>query len=238
MSLAISASRLDELDKLQLNASNMMGNASSMGNIGGIGNVNSIFSVGRSNATQAKALAMSQNGSIFDIAKASDTQSSAAQTGTTQKAGADASSMLATFNNLFNTAQSSFNNVISMVKDAIQASTAEASALSGPQTSGQTVNPEDNIPTDNKGSENKAGNASDSQKPQVGFGEETVEDKTKTDTTDFGTETKVEQQEEQKIPETIEEVDQKTIKEQEEKKLEEAKKKAEEEAKLREMAQA
>ncbi len=235
MSLAISASRLDELDKLQLNASNMMSNSSS---IARIGNVNSIFSVGSTNAMQAKSLAMSQNGSIFDIAKAADTQSSAAQTGTTQKAGADASSMVATFNNLFNTAQNSFNNVINMVKDAIQASTAEASALSSPQTSGQAVKPEDNMPADNQGSEKKAAKGADEQKPQVGFGEETIEDKAKTDTTDFGAETKIEQQEEQKVPETIQEVDQQTIKQQEEKKLEEAKKKAEEEAKLREMAQA
>ncbi len=232
MNLAISAARLDELDKLQFNASNMMSNASS---IGSLGNVNSIFSVGVNNSSQAKALAMSQNGSIFDIA---NTSSLSAQKPDTQKAGADASSMIATFNNFFNNAQSSFNNVIAMVKDAIQASTAEASALTSPQTTGQTVNPEDNIPTDNKGSENKAGNANDSQKPPVGFGEETIEDKPKTDTTDFGAETPVEEPTEQKVPETIQEVDQETIKQQEEKKLEEAKKKAEEEARLREMGQA
>lgn len=236
MSLAISAGRLDELDKLQLSASNMMNNASS---VGSLGNVNSIFSVGIKNSSQAKALAMSQNGSIFDIAKAADTQSSAAQTGTTQKAGADASSMLATFNNLFNSAQNSFNSVINMVKDAIQASTAEASALSGPQTSGQTVNPEDNIPTDNKGGEKKAATPEDSQKPQVGFGEETVEDKPKADSTDFGAETPVEDSTEKNGPETIGEVEQETVKDIENKKLEEAKKKEEEEAKLQEkLAQA
>lgn len=236
MSLAIQASRLDELDKLQLNASNMMSNASSIGKMGG---VNSIFSVGASNVSQAKALAMSKNGSIFDMAKMADTQSLGAQSSNTQKSGSDASSMLASFNNLFNSAQNSFNNVINMVKDAIQASTAEASALASPQTSGQAVKPEDNMPTDNQGTEKKAAKGAEEQKPQVGFGEETVEDKAKTDTTDFGAETKVEQQEEQKIPETIQEVDQKTIKQQEEKKLEEAKKKAEEEAKLQQqMAQA
>ncbi len=235
MNLAISAARLDELDKLQFNASNMMSNASS---IGSLGNINSIFSVGVNNSSQAKALAMSQNGSIFDIAKAADTDSLAAQNSNNKKSGSDASSMVVTFNNLFNTAQNSFNNVINMVKDAIQASTAEASALSGPQTSGQTINPEDNIPTDNKGSEKKAATPEDSQKPQVGFGEETVEDKPKTDTTDFGAETPVEEPTEEKVPETIQEVDQQTIKQQEEKKLEEAKKKAEEEAKLREMGQA
>ena len=236
MTIAISAAKLDELDKLQFNASNSMSKASS---IGSLGNVNSIFSVGVQNASQAKALAMSQNGSIFDIAKAADTQSSAAQTGTTQKAGADASSMLASFNNIFNTAQNSFNSVINMVKDAIQASTAEASALASPQTSGQTVKPEDNMPADNQGTEKKAAKGPEEQRPQVGFGEETVEDKSKTDTTDFGAETPVEEPTEEKVPETIQEVDQQTIKQQEEKKLEEARKKAEEEAKLQEqLAQA
>ena len=239
MSLVIQTSKLDDLDKLQFNALNLMNNASSIGNVGGIGNVNSIFSVGNSNTRQAKALAMSQNGSIFDIAKAGDTSSLSAQKPETQKIGADASSIVGSFNNFVNSAQNSFNNVINMIKDAIQASSAESSALSSPQTSGQAVKPEDNMPADNQGSEKKAAKGADEQKPQVGFGEEKVEDKTKTDTTDFGAETKVEQQEEQKVPESMEEVDQKTIKEQEEKKLEEAKKKQEEEQKLQEqLAQA
>ena len=46
-----------------------------------------------------------------------------------------------------------------------------------PQTTGQAVNPKENMPTDNQGTENKPAQPKDSNRPNVGFGEETVQDK-------------------------------------------------------------
>lgn len=227
--LAIAASHLDKLDKLQSNAMNSMNNASS---VSGIGKVNSIFTAGVNSSNKARALSM--NTSIFDIARSQETQSSSAQSGTMQKTGADASSMSVSFMSLVDSAKSSFESVINAIKDLTQTASAEASALASTPTSGQTVNPEDNMPTDNKGSEEKAANPSDSQKPNVGFGEETVSNKPE-NSTEEETEVKTEDEE----PKTMSEIDQQTVKQNEEQKLEEAKKKAEEEEKIRrETAQA
>ena len=65
-----------------------------------------------------------------------------------------------------------FNAVMDDIKNSI----ANLSALSSPQTTGQSVKPEENMPLDNKGSDNKAASGQDRQKPNnVGFGQETVD---------------------------------------------------------------
>lgn len=133
---------------------------------------NSIFAQNGSNVS------FSSNTSIFnDPRLKGGTDSAAAQSNENQKAGADSSSInmstiMTKVNDAINDVVQKFNTVIDNIKNSI----AELSAMASPQISGQNVNPNENMPLDNQGTDNKTG-SKDSQKPQVGFGEETIEDK-------------------------------------------------------------
>ena len=96
-----------------------------------------------------------------------------------QKTNADSTSisLTDTVTKLINNVVQKFESVIDNIKNSI----AELSAMTSPQTSGQAVNPNENMPTDNQGTENKPAQPKDSNRPNVGFGEETVTDKSKTD---------------------------------------------------------
>jgi len=116
------------------------------------------------------------NDSIFNH-PALTNQSQSVQQPQVQKTNADSTAMnlMDTVTKLINNVVQKFENVINNIKNSI----AETSAIATPQTSGQTVNPQENMPTDNQGTNNKAAQPKDSQRPNVGFGEETIEDKTK-----------------------------------------------------------
>ena len=118
------------------------------------------------------------NDSIFNHPALAN-QSQNVQQAQVQKTNADSTSvsLADTVTKLINNVVQKFENVIDNIKNSI----AELSAMTSPQTSGQAVNPNENMPTDNQGTENKPAQPKDSNKPNVGFGEETVTDKSKTD---------------------------------------------------------
>ena len=114
------------------------------------------------------------NDSIFNH-PALTNQSQNVQQAQVQKTNADSTSisLTDTVTKLINNVVQKFESVIDNIKNSI----AELSAMTSPQTTGQAVNPKDNMPTDNQGTENKSAQQKDSNKPNVEFGEETVQDK-------------------------------------------------------------
>ena len=114
------------------------------------------------------------NDSIFNH-PALTNQSQNVQQAQVQKTNADSTSisLTDTVTKLINNVVQKFESVIDNIKNSI----AELSAMTSPQTTGQAVNPKDNMPTDNQGTENKSAQPKDSNKPNVEFGEETVQDK-------------------------------------------------------------
>ena len=114
------------------------------------------------------------NDSIFNH-PAITNQSQNVQQAQVQKTNADSTSisLTDTVTKLINNVVQKFESVIDNIKNSI----AELSAMTSPQTTGQAVNPKDNMPTDNQGTENKSAQPKDSNKPNVEFGEETVQDK-------------------------------------------------------------
>ena len=118
------------------------------------------------------------NDSIFNH-PALTNQSQNVQQAQVQKTNADSTSisLTDTVTKLINNVVQKFESVIDNIKNSI----AELSAITSPQTTGQAVNPKENMPTDNQGTENKPAQPKDSNRPNVGFGEETVTDKSKTD---------------------------------------------------------
>lgn len=121
--------------------------------------------------------------SIFDnpALKGVSNQSAVAQTNDNQNSVANAtsinlSSIITKANDLINNVVQKFEQAIDNIKNSL----AELSAMTAPQTSGQTVNPQENMPTDNKGSDNRAASGQDRQN-NVTTGQETITDSTKTD---------------------------------------------------------
>lgn len=134
--------------------------------------IQSIFDQAKIQA-QANGNVNFKSNSIFDNPQIKGgTDSSAAQGNDTQKAGANSSSMNAsTIMSKVTSVITSVTQKFNAVMDDIKNSIANLSALSSPQTTGQSVKPEENMPLDNKGSDNKAAGGQDRQKPNVGFGE-------------------------------------------------------------------
>lgn len=114
------------------------------------------------------------NDSIFNH-PALTNQSQNVQQAQVQKTNADSTSisLADTVTKLIDNVVQKFESVIDKIKQSI----ADVSAMRSPQTSGQAVNPNENMPTDNQGTENKPAQPKDSNRPNVGFGEETVQDK-------------------------------------------------------------
>ena len=116
--------------------------------------------------------------SIFNnpALKGVSNQAAVAQTNDNQNTVSNAtsvnlSSIITKTNDLINNVVQKFEQAIDNIKNSL----AELSALASPQTTGQAVNPQENMPMDNKGSENKAASGQDRQKPNVGFVQETVD---------------------------------------------------------------
>ena len=116
--------------------------------------------------------------SIFNnpALKGVSNQAAVAQTNDNQNTVSNAtsvnlSSIITKTNDLINNVVQKFEQAIDNIKNSL----AELSALASPQTTGQAVNPQENMPMDNKGSENKAASGQDRQKTNVGFGQETVD---------------------------------------------------------------
>ena len=138
--------------------------------------IQSIFEQAKIQA-QANGNVNFKSNSIFDNPQIKGgTDSSAAQGNDTQKAGSNSSSMNAsTIMSKVTSTITSITQKFNAVMDDIKNSIANLSALSSPQTTGQSVKPEENMPLDNKGYDNKAAGGQDRQKPNVGFGQETVD---------------------------------------------------------------
>ena len=116
--------------------------------------------------------------SIFNnpALKGVSNQAAVAQTNDNQNTVSNAtsvnlSSIITKTNDLINNVVQKFEQAIDNIKNSL----AELSALASPQTTGQAVNPQENMPMDNKGSENKAASGQDRQKTNVGFLQETVD---------------------------------------------------------------
>ena len=147
------------------------------------------------------------NDSIFNH-PALTNQSQNVQQTQVQKTNADSTSvsLADTVTKLINNVVQKFESVINEIKKDI----AGLSAMSSPQTSGQAVTPNENMPTDNQGTENKPAQPKDSNKPNVGFGEETVTDKSKTDESQEPE--KAERENDVQQAQTSSEIDQATMK--------------------------
>lgn len=118
------------------------------------------------------------------------------------------SSVITKANNLINNVVQKFEQVIDNIKNSL----AELSALNTPQTTGQAVNPQENMPMDNQGSENKAASGQDKQKPNVGFGQETITDKSTTETNEDKKADKNERESNTQLAQNSSEIDKATMK--------------------------
>ncbi len=120
--------------------------------------------------------------SIFNVSEPGQDLAKASQNNNTQTTMANSTtSFLEAAAQIKNNAVNALTTAINALQSQLNSLNADTSALTSPQTSGQSSKPEENMPLDNQGTDNKAGNTKDSQRPQVGFGEETVEDKSKTE---------------------------------------------------------
>lgn len=175
--------------------------------------IQSIFDQAKIQA-QANGNVNFKSNSIFDNPQIKGgTDSSAAQGNDTQKAGANSSSMNAsTIMSKVTAAITSVTQKFNAVMDDIKNSIANLSALSSPQTTGQSVKPEENMPLDNKGSDNKAASGQDRQKPNVGFGQETVTDKSTTEAKEDKKADKEERESSTQLAQNASEIDKATIK--------------------------
>ena len=172
--------------------------------------------------------------SIFNVSEPGQDVAKASQNNNTQNTmSASTSSFLEAATQIKNNAISALTTAINSLQSQLNSLNADTSALASPQTSGQSSKPEENMPLDNQGTDNKAGNTKDSQRPQVGFGEETVEDKSKTEETKEKEEAKnpekAEREESTQQAQTSTELD-KAAQKETDKKAEEAKLKLQQEA--------
>lgn len=167
----------------------------------------SIFAMGNEEPNVSN---MGMNGSIFNNARMNGgTDASAAQSNNNQKATADSSSM--NLSTVWTKVNDAINNVAQKFEaaiDQIKNSLAELSALASPQTTGQAVNPQENMPTDNQGTQNKAAQPKDNNRPNVGFGEEKVDNKAETENPE-----KAERENDVQQAQTGSEIDKATLKE-------------------------
>lgn len=153
--------------------------------------------------------------SIFNnpALKGVSNQAAVAQTNDNQNTVSNAtsvnlSSIITKANDLINNVVQKFEQAIDNIKNSL----AELSALASPQTTGQAVNPQENMPMDNKGSENKAASGQDRQKPNVGFGQETVTDKSTTEAKEDKKADKEERESSTQLAQNASEIDKATIK--------------------------
>lgn len=153
--------------------------------------------------------------SIFNnpALKGVSNQAAVAQTNDNQNTVSNAtsvnlSSIITKANDLINNVVQKFEQAIDNIKNSL----AELSALASPQTTGQAVNPQGNMPMDNKGSENKAASGQDRQKPNVGFGQETVTDKSTTEAKEDKKADKEERESSTQLAQNASEIDKATIK--------------------------
>ena len=153
--------------------------------------------------------------SIFNnpALKGVSNQAAVAQTNDNQNTVSNAtsvnlSSIITKANDLINNVVQKFEQAIDNIKNSL----AELSALASPQTTGQAVNPQGNMPMDNKGSENKAASVQDRQKPNVGFGQETVTDKSTTEAKEDKKADKEERESSTQLAQNASEIDKATIK--------------------------
>ncbi len=169
--------------------------------------------------------------SIFNVSEPGQDVAKASQNNNTQNTMANStSSFLEAAAQIKNNAISALTTAINSLQNQLNSLNADTSALASPQTSGQSSKPEENMPLDNQGTDNKAGNTKDSQRPQVGFGEETIEDKSKTEGTEENKEPEKTQREENtQQAQTSSELD-KAAQKETEKKAEEARQKLQQEA--------
>lgn len=169
--------------------------------------------------------------SIFNVSEPGQDVAKASQNNNTQNTMANStSSFLEAATQIKNNAISALTTAINSLQSQLNSLNADTSALASPQTSGQSSKPEENMPLDNQGTDNKAGNTKDSQRPQVGFGEETIEDKSKTEGTEENKEPEKAQREENtQQAQTSSELD-KAAQKETEKKAEEARQKLQQEA--------
>lgn len=151
--------------------------------------------------------------SIFNnpALKGVSNQAAVAQTNDNQNTVSNAtsvnlSSIITKANDLINNVVQKFEQAIDNIKNSL----AELSALASPQTTGQAVNPQENMPMDNKGSENKAASGQDRQ--NVGFGQETVTDKSTTEAKEDKKADKEERESSTQLAQNASEIDKATIK--------------------------
>lgn len=176
--------------------------------------IQSIFDQAKIQA-QANGNVNFKSNSIFDNPQIKGgTDSSAAQGNDTQKAGANSSSMNAsTIMSKVTSVITSVTQKFNAVMDDIKNSIANLSALSSPQTTGQSVKPEENMPLDNKGSDNKAASGQDRQKPNVGFGQEATVDNSITEEKEDKKADKEERESSTQLAQNSSEIDKATLKE-------------------------
>ena len=144
--------------------------------IGGLKNTGSVMG---GTGISANVVNHAKKTDIFTAAAGADNNTTkASQNNNTQNSMSNSTSEFsAIIVAVANKAANALTNAINALQAKIDSLDSDASAMSTPKATGQSVTPKDNMPTDNQGSENKSANPQDSQKPNVGFGEETVSDK-------------------------------------------------------------
>ncbi len=219
-------------DLARLNESNF----SSIGNIYG-------FESGIS----PEIIASAKKGDVFSAAANSgqNTTTVSQNNNTQQSMSTGSSSIGSMITEGFNLVKNGLSELIQKGAEALTALTdssgAEAGAMEAPQTSGQTVNAEENMTTDNQGSDNKAATPDDSNQQKIGlFGGEAkiadtaetseVKDKEIKDTESTEDPEKAENEQSIFNAETLAELNKASMQEIQEQNEENQKKQAEEEA--------